>query len=385
MVFNPKLNGKPLVILSNNDGCIIARSAQAKALGLKMGEPIFHYKNRADIIRLSSNFELYSDMSHRVMQTLTTCSPDLEIYSIDEAFFSLENTPHLKDEALAIREKVRKWTGIPISIGVAPTKTLAKLASKIAKKNDGAFVLTEDMDSVLAPIEISEIWGIGPALTGKLKKKGIYSVLDLKNTEDAWIRKTLGVIGYRTVLELRGNPCFKLEATPEKKKSIVCSRSFGHKVTKLEEIHEAVSTFAARAAEKLREQKSFASFLSVFLVSKEKMASCHATFPNATSFTPDFIHAAKTGAAKLFDPNLKYSKAGVLIGDFTDINQPDFLDSPKSDRKSAMKVLDEINARFDRPKMQFAAEGIERSWKSKRDHTTPKFTTRWTDLLKVST
>lgn len=383
MVFNPKLRDQPLVILSNNDGCIIARSKKAKALGIKMGEPIFHYKNRADIIRLSSNFELYSDMSHRVMETLSTCSPDLEIYSIDEAFFSLEDHPQLKEEALHIREKVRKWTGIPISIGIAPTKTLAKLASEIAKKNDGAFVLREDMESTLGSIEVSEIWGIGRALAGRLKRKGIYSALDLKNAEDAWIRKMLGVVGYRTVLELRGKPCFELNEIPEKKKSIVCSRSFGSRVTKLEELHEAVSTFAARAAEKLREQESYASFLSVFLISNERIASCHATFPNASSYTPDFISAAKVGAEKLFDSNQEYRKAGVLIGDFTDISQPDLLNPPKVDRKIAMNVLDQINARYDKPKLQFAAEGIERSWKSKRDHTTPKFTTRWTDLLKV--
>lgn len=382
-VFNPKLKNKPLVILSNNDGCIIARSKKAKELGIKMGEPIFHYKGRTDILRLSSNFELYSDMSHRVMQTLATCSFDLEIYSIDEAFFYLDS-PDLKKEAHRIREKVRKWTGIPISIGVAPTKTLAKLASKNAKKNDGASVLTENMESSLGSIEVGEIWGIGPALSTRLKKNGIYSVLDLKNASDSWIRKTLGVVGYRTVLELRGKPCFELNEIPEKKKSIVCSSSFGHKVTKLEEVYEAVSTFSARAGKKLREQMSYTSFLSVFLISKNGVASCHATFPNATSYTPDLIKAAKIGAGKLFDSTQIYRKAGVLIGDFTDIIQPDLINPPKQEHKIAMNILDEINALYDQPKIQFASEGFKKCWKSKRNHTTPKFTTRWSDLLKIS-
>lgn len=379
MVFNPKLKDQPVVILSNNDGCIIARSQKAKELGIKMGEPIFHYKGRADIIRLSSNFELYSDMSHRVMQILASASPNIEIYSIDEAFFTLET----EDEARSVREKVKKWTGIPLSIGLAPTKTLAKLASEMAKKHNGVFHLNEKMDQVLSEIEISEIWGIGRASVSRLKKQGIYSVLQLKETEDAWIRSVLGVNGYRTVLELRGKSCFEINEISEKKKSIVCSRSFGHKVADLEALYEAIATFAARAGEKLRGQGSRAGFLSIFLSGRENIATCHATLPNKTNETPELIRVAKMCVKRTFRAAEEYRKAGVLLGDFEDGIQPDFLVPPSKDRSKAMEVLDEINARYDKPMIRFAAEGTLQSWKSRRDFTTPKFTTRWTDLLKV--
>ncbi|MBX7065759.1 MAG: Y-family DNA polymerase [Parachlamydiales bacterium] len=380
MVFNPKLEQKPLVILSNNDGMIIARSPKAKALGVQMGDPAYLYKNRADIIMLSANFVLYSDMSQRVMQTLAKFSPDIEIYSIDEAFLELEDRADLDGFCKEIRQTVKQWTGIPVSIGAAPTKTLAKLASEWAKKAGGVFVFrNNEIEERLAQTELKEVWGIGEGLSDRLKRKGIYTALQLIQADDVWIQKQLGVTGFRTVLELRGTPVFELSEEPEKKKSIVCSRSFGQKVTELSLLEEAVASFAARAAEKLRDQMSLTSFLSVFTES----GSCHVHIPNATSYTPELITLAKEGVRRLFRQGAEYRKAGVMLGDFTEDRQGDFLTPAKSDKGEAMKVMDAINARYDRPKVQFAAEGIKRPWKSRRSNCSPKFTTSWNELVKV--
>lgn len=386
MVFNPKLEQKPLVILSNNDGCIVARSAKAKALGIKMGDPAYLYRDLADLIMLSANFALYSDMSQRVMQTLSSFSPDMEIYSIDEAFFILEESETLYDESEAMRQKVKKWTGIPISIGVAPTMTLAKLANKVAKKGNGVCILPPDkVDEYLAVTALEDIWGIGGGLTERLKRKGIYTALQLSKADDTWIQKLLGVTGFRTVLELRGTPCFALSEIPEKKKSIVCSRSFGQKIDKLALIEEAVASFAANAAEKLREQESLAGFLSVFISTHQETGSCHIQLPNPTSYTPELIALAKEGLSRIFRPGYQYRKAGVLLGDFSEDLQDDFITPREGSEKKtqAMEMIDQINARYDKPAIRFAAEGIERPWKGKRSNCSPKFTTSWSGLLKV--
>lgn len=383
MVFNTKLEVKPLVILSNNDGCIVARSPKAKALGIQMGDPAYLYKDRKEVVMLSANFALYSDMSNRVMQTLSMFSPEIEIYSIDEAFLAVEEAD-LQEKCVKIRQTVKQWTGIPVSIGAAPTKTLAKLASEAAKKEGGVFVLRrEQIEERLAKTALNEIWGIGEGLTERLKRKGIYTALQLSLADDTWIRKWLGVSGFRTVLELRGIPCFELCEAPEKKKSIVCSRSFGQKVTDLAQLQEAVASFAARAAEKLRDQESRASFISVFAMTGQESGSCHIQIPNATSYTPDLIALAKEGVERMFRQGLEYRKAGVLLGDFTEDVQGDFITPVGKERGAAMKVLDQINARYDKPVIRFAAEGIERRWKSKRSQCSPKFTTSWADLLKV--
>src|SRR5438105_11482001 len=222
MAFDPKLEKRPLVVISNNDGCIIARSKKAKELRIKMGEPAFLYKGRKDIVMLSSNFALYADMSGRVMEVLSTFSPDMELYSIDEAFLVLND--RFEEIGAAMREKVRQWTGIPISVGIAPTKTLAKLANERAKKGNGVFVLNEqNRIKELEKTELEEIWGIGPGLAERLKNKGVYTAGQLCETEDNKLRKWLGVNGFRTVLELRGEPCFEITEIEEKKKSILCS------------------------------------------------------------------------------------------------------------------------------------------------------------------
>ena len=400
-LFNPKLEKKPLVILSNNDGCVIARSQKAKALGIKMGEPAYQLRERissGEIQMLSSNFTLYADMSQRVMQTLSSFSSDMEVYSIDEAFFLLGDSPDLREKGIAMLQKVKKWTGIPISIGIAPTKTLAKLANEAAKKEkayEGVYVLSDPkaIEERLARTALEDIWGIGGQLSLKLNKQGIYTAQQLRMSDDHWIRKLLGVTGYRTVLELRGTPCIELMEEPEKKKSIVCSRSFSKKVESLHLLEEALASFASRAAEKLREQKSRAGFLSVFIATSPFQEpyvarSCHIQIPNPTSYTPELIAYAKEGLAKIYQPELGYKKAGVLIGDFIDEGaEPlDFLTpNPANDKRTrAMEILDAVNARYDKEAIRFAAEGVERQWKSgARGSISPKFTTSWHELLKV--
>ncbi len=408
IVFNPSLDKKPLVVLSNNDGVIIARSQKAKQLGIKMGEPAFLYRDRAkrgEIHMLSSNFTLYADMSQRVMQTLSSFSPEREVYSIDEAFFLLEpeSDSLLRDRSVEMRRRVKQWTGIPVSIGTAPTKTLAKIANEAAKKEkdrEGVYVLTDPVaiEERLKSTSLEDIWGIGARLAERLKRKGIYTAAQLAKADDTWIRKLLGVTGFQTVLELRGTPCFQLSEEPGKKKSIVCSRSFSQKIEDLSLLQEAVAAFAANAAEKLREQESFASFLSVFVSTSPfeehyESRSCHVQIPNPTSYTPELIALAKEGAAQIHRPGCSYKKAGVLLGDFTDVDafQTDLITpNPDSTKKQeAMKVMDEINARYDKPSLRFAAEGIDkhptsRSWKSARTNVSPKFTTSWHDLLKIS-
>jgi len=401
LVFNPLLDKKPLVILSNNDGCIIARSQKAKQIGIKMGDPAFLYRDQAargEIGMISSNFALYADMSRRVMEVLSSFSPDMELYSIDEAFFLLDDAPDeiLVKQAVAMRGKIKQWTGIPVSIGMAPTKTLAKIANEMAKKElGGVCILSEPaaIQSHLAKTALIDVWGVGRRTAEQLKRKGIYTAAQLTEADDAWIRKLLGVTGLQTVLELRGIPCLQILEEEEKKKSILCSRSFPSQIGDLVLLQEAVASFTSHAAEKLRAQKSLAGFLSVFLSpplsEKTDSYNCHIQLPNPTSYTPELIALAREGIAQLFRPGLFYKRAGVLLGDFSDEDhvQNDLMApndfSPQ--KTEAMKILDQINARYDKAAIRFAAQGKKgkRPWQSSRSNVSPNFTTNWNDLLKV--
>ncbi len=401
-VFNPSLSLRPLIILSNNDGCVIARSQKAKLLGIKVGDPAYLFKERVDrgeIQMLSSNFTLYADMSQRVMQTLESYSPKMEIYSIDEAFFEIEDrlADQFREEGLKIRHKVKQWTGIPVSIGIAPTKTLAKIANETAKKHlefDGVRVLISPSEILkqLEKTELEDIWGIGSALTLRLRKERIYTAAELIGREDRFIRHLIGINGYRTVLELRGLACFPCEEEIKKKQSIVCSRSFGRKVVDIEDLEESVAAFASRGAEKLRLQKSRASFLSVFIatspfVQPYESRSCHIELPNPTAYTPELIHLAKEGLRSIYRPHFSYKKAGVLLGDFVDEGgeQIDYLTPGNVNPKKTklMQTIDSINRRYDKNAVQFAAEGLDPSWRSNRARASPRFTTSWNELLKI--
>jgi DNA polymerase V len=278
-VFNPGLKGQPLVVLSNNDGCVVARSNEAKALGIGMGVPEFQIRPvlRAHQVQVfSSNYTLYGDMSQRVMETLEPFSPDLEIYSIDEAFLSLSGfaSRNLTEYGRTIRNTVKRWTGIPVSVGIAETKTLAKIANRVAKRTPdigGVFDLLAcpDRDALLGRIAVEDVWGIGPNHARRLKQHGITTALQLRGADDQWIRKHLGIVGLRLVMELRGVSCLDLEQCPSPKQSLTCSRAFGTLISTLAEMEEAVSVYTSRVAEKLRRERLAATVLTVCLSTNE--------------------------------------------------------------------------------------------------------------------
>lgn len=401
-VFNPKLWNKPVVILSNNDGCVIARSNEAKALGIPMGAPVFQYrdllkKNR--VILYSSNYTLYGEMSHRVMQTLSQFAPDMEIYSIDEAFLMVGGESSLADHSRTIKQTVYQWTGIPVSIGIAPTKTLAKAANRYAKKNlpkEGFFILTDEnlKKEILMKMPVEDVWGIGRQISAKLNRNQIYTAWDLANAKDEWIRKNLSVVGLRTVWELRGISCMSLEEAPSPKKSIVCSRSFGVEVKEEAEMAEAVSCYAARAAEKLRGQESVASFIEVFLCTnrfKEGPVYANALqimLPQPTDYTPYLIHYAKYALHRIFRSGFAYKKVGIMLGGLVSnksVQQDLFWEHKLSLEKQhrVMELMDQTNHRYGKDTLKFAAEGIAQPWKMQRKSCSPHFTTSWEDILSI--
>lgn len=395
-VFNPKLNHRPVVVLSNNDGCVVARSNEAKALGIPMGIPEFQIRQlikKHQIAVFSSNYTLYGDMSQRVMDTLGTLCPDLEIYSIDEAFLSLcgFQSRNLADYGRLIRARVKQDTGIPVSVGIAPTKTLAKIAGGIAKKSDsGVFDLTgADRNSILAQTEVADIWGIGRAHTHFLHSHGIMNALQLSEASDQFIRKHMGVVGLRLVMELRGVSCLELEQCPSPKKGITCSRSFGRSIIKLHEMEEAVSSYTSRAAEKLRREKLSVSSLSVFLHTNQfKDAPQYSnaltfTLPAPTDSTPELIAAALEGIRRIWRDGFAYKKAGVMFLSLVPASQIQtslFDTADRSRAKTLMATLDAINHRFGSGTLQYASSGIAKEWKASFNHCSPAYTTRWDEL-----
>lgn len=398
-VFNPRLYKKPIVILSNNDGCVIARSNEAKALGIPMGAPFFKYRDlfkKYNVFVFSSNFALYGDMSYRVMQTLAQFSPDMEIYSIDEAFLVMPNAS-LQKHALAIRKRVLQWVGIPVSIGVAPTKTLAKVANDYAKKSpQGVSIIDseEKRKEMLIKLPVEDVWGIGRQISAFLRKHSIFTAWDFANADDSWIRKQLSVVALRTAWELRGISCLSFDEQPANKKSIVRSRSFGQEVFEENDLAEALSSYTAQAAEKLRSQNSLASYLDVFLHTSlfkpdVYSNSIQIVIPEPTDFTPCLIHYAKKALHYIFKPGKAYKKVGVMLGGIVSsesFQQDLFNPIPAENVEkqiSLMKLIDETNARYGRSTLKFAAEGISQSWKAKRDVSSLHYTTCWEDLLTI--
>jgi len=404
-VFNPNLEGKPVMVLSNNDGCVIARSNEVKSLGIKMGVPAFQCKDlikKYDIKVYSSNYALYGDMSQRVMDTLARFTPELEIYSIDEAFLSLGGfiSLNLTQYGKQIKTTVKKWTGIPVSIGLGPTKTLAKIANHIAKKDpqfEGVFDITHhpQSDELLDSIEVAEVWGIGYRYAQLLNQKGIYTTLQLKNAPEEWIKKYLTIRGLRTLQELRGISCIPLEQVAPPKKGITSSRSFGRPVETIKELREAVATYVSQAAEKLRAQKSAASCIHVFLTTNcfkdEPQYSNNATFrlPVPTSYTPELIHYAHQNLEKLFKSGYRYKKAGIMLTGIVpqekvqlSLLTPSY---PHARGKILMETIDRINARWGSNTVKYAAAGIQKPWKMRQTKKSPRFTTQWKDIPVVRT
>lgn len=396
-VFNPKLKNKPVVVLSNNDGIIIARSKEAKLLNIKMGAPIFEYKELIEkniLIIFSSNFTLYGDMSMRVMKTLESFLFPMEIYSIDEAFLNINKKVDFFTLGKKIKEKVYKWTGIDVSVGIAKTKTLAKLANEIAKKGNGVCVLNDKnhIENILKKTQLDDIWGIGSQLKKRLYGLGIYSAYDLAFAEESLIKKQLSVNGLKTALELKEISCFKCEEFLPTKKSICTSRSFARKIDNLKELQEAISSFISIAAEKLREEQMHTNFITVFISTSFHSNdafysnSCQISLPNPTSYTPDLITYAKNGLQKIFKEGFLYKKAGVILSDFTneDEKQQDMFSKLNTENKKfLMQIIDNINYKANKKAVFFASDGIEKKYKSSSNMKSLKYTTSFEELLKV--
>ncbi|HLG94580.1 MAG TPA: Y-family DNA polymerase [candidate division Zixibacteria bacterium] len=402
-VFNPKLEGRPVVVLSNNDGCIISRSNEAKALGIKMAVPFFEVRElikKAGVEVYSANFTLYGDISRRVINTLAQFTPEYEVYSIDEVFLNLcgfERTG-FSDYAWQIVATVKKWTGIPISIGIAPAKTLAKLANKLAKKRPELggvmdWTAVPDPERELFQIEVGDLWGIGKSNEKRLQKWGIFSALELRNANDQWILKRMGVIGQRIVFELRGISCLPLEMVRSARKSVLCSRSFGRAVENLDELKQALAEFISQAAETLREERLSAKRLTVFSITRphSEQAQTHSRtleLPVATDSTPELIRAALEEAEKIFFPGGRFKKAGVAFSGLvpTDEVQTDIFDGKNRARaQKLMRALDEVNNRLGAGALRYAASGIQQAWRMKSSHRSKRFTTRWEELLEART
>lgn len=396
-VFAPNLRKRAVVVLSSNDGCVVARSKQAKALGIPMGAPAYQWQEIFDqhkVAVFSSNFALYADMSQRVMSVLEMFSDDLEIYSIDEGFlWSEEKDPLLF--AQTIRATIEKWTGIPVSIGIAKTKTLAKLASDLAK-NDPSGVHCLDESTIAATLQktpVEDVWGVGKRLKEQLQGLRIFTAWDLAKAEKAWIRKQFSVVLQRTALELQGISCLQLEDNAEKQHSILRSRSFGKPVTTLEELKEALAMHTAKASSKLRNQKGLCRVVSVFLMTSRFLKEPYAatlslTLSSSTAYTPHLIAKAHELLEKLYRPGLIYKKVGVLLSDLSHKEevQGDFWDTPLLDKKKqdlAMKVVDQIQRTHGPKGLRFAAEGTSQPWAVRNEKRSPHYTTSWGELLEI--
>lgn len=404
-VFRPDLKGRPVVVLSNNDGCVIARSAEAKPF-VKMGEPYFKQKDmfrRHGIIAFSSNYELYADMSNRVMTTLEELSPRCEIYSIDEAFCDLtgvRNCRDLTDFGREIRETVLRRTHLTVGVGIAQTKTLAKLANHAAKqwqRQTGGVVDLSNLErqrKLMALLPVDEVWGVGRRISKKLESMGIDTVLKLADTDIRFIRKHFNVVLERTVRELRGEPCLGLEEFAPVKQEIVCSRSFGGRITEYHEMRQAICSYASRAAEKLRGEHQYCRFISAF-VKTSPFALNETYYGNSASvklLTPtqdsrDIITAATKCLDAIWREGHRYQKAGVMLGDFYSqgVAQLNLFDdnAPRQNSEKLMEVLDHLNAKDGRGTLYFAGQGIQTGWQMKREMLSPRYTTRYSDLLCV--
>jgi DNA polymerase V len=398
-VFDPSLIGKPVIVLSNNDGCAVSRSDEAKALGIPMGAPAFKLPKsleKSGLVSLSSNYPLYADMSKRVMRTLAQFTPVLEVYSVDEAFLLLDG-PRTDFDSYAreIRETVRQWTGIPIGIGIAPTKTLAKLANRAAKGAGGVFDYSSvsNKDGFLASMEVEKVWGIGPARAEFLRRNRIDTALRLREANDAWAKRHLSIAGLRTVHELREIPCIPLESTAPPKKSVACTRSFGRCVTNLQEMTEAISLYVSIAATKLREEKLAAGKMEVFAQTSRfrggppYSASISFRLGVPTNYTPRLVSQAVALMERIYKPGFKFSRAGVVFTDLSDERcvQLSLFESAEDSEKERelMKAIDSINRRLGREKTFLASSGIGRGWKMKQEKLSKRPTTRWEDIITV--
>ncbi len=403
-VFNPSLEGKPVVVLSNNDGCAVARSNEVKALGVKMGEPWFKLKDLAKkhgIIAYSSNYALYADMSNRVMSILSEFSPDQEVYSIDECFLDLTSFRNrdLAEYGQQIRSRIKQWTGLPVCVGVGASKTLAKLANHIAKKNlqfGGVCNLNEMPDAVrddwLSKIDVGEVWGVGGRLAPQLHEMGIHTVLDLKRANPAVLCSRFSVIVEKTIRELNGEVCLELEEVFTPKKQIISSRSFGVPVADLESLEQAVTLYVSRAAEKLRRQQSFAGSIHVYIrtspfneTEPQYANSMTIPLPTQTDDSMQLTRVALWGLRKIYRGGYCYQKAGIMLSEIVDQSgrQADLFSTPSHTGKpgKVMAIMDRINGLMGKGTLVLAAQGFKQPWKMKQGNKSPDYTTSWDEVV----
>ncbi len=401
-LFNPKIRKKPVVVLSNNDGCIISRSTEAKALGIKMGEPYFKakdiiVKNKVEVF--SSNYSLYGDLSRRVMRTLKRFNSAIEVYSIDEAFLDLSNFSDNEVESVGreIRETVLKWTGIPTSIGIAKTKTLSKVANHIAKKKKSgltSLIGIENIDPILEKVEINDVWGVGRQLTKFYHKNGIYNAKQLKNKSNTWIKKNSNVLGSRTAMELRGIPCIDLETTQTKRKSCVVSRSFGQRIEKYQELKEAVANYCLNASEKIRSESLIAKSITVFVRTSPFQSrfgyysnSKTIDFAISTNNSIEIVKTALVALDSIFKNGYRYQKAGVMLTGLSNEDGSKNLFSSEKDEKikGLMKSIDNTNYRYGRSTLSLASAGVQKRWNMRREHSSKIDTADFYLLPTIST
>ncbi len=404
-LFNPRLKDRPVVVLSNNDGCVVARSSEAKALGIPMGAPWFKLQEQArqhGIVAFSSNYELYADLSDRVVQVLRQFTPNLEVYSIDESFLALDGFGHLDlaDYGRQIRERVLQWVGLPGCVGIGASKTQAKLANHCAKKGlagkDGVCNLlalsASEQDDLLSRIEVGEVWGVGRKIDARLQEMGISSVRDLRDADPVMIRSRFSVVLERTVRELNGVSCLSLEEIAPDKQQIMCSRSFGEPVYELDDLLDAVATYMSRAAEKLRGQQGLAATIMVFLQTNpfkpdepQYHPSMTVPLPESTSDTRVLVQWAQRVAKRLYRRGYAYKKAGVMLSGIQPegVSQGSLFDPPSStDAKAGnlMALMDGINQKWGRGAIRLAAEKRHHPWQMRRDRMSPRYTTSWDEL-----
>ncbi len=399
-LFNPKIQNVPVVVLSNNDGCVISRSTEAKKLGIRMGEPYFKVKDlvkKNNVQIFSSNYALYGDLSRRVMKVLKGFTDKIEIYSIDEAFLDLS---HIKDEKVEeygkqIRERILKWTGIPTSVGISNTKTLSKVANHIAKKNKaGVIFLKENIDDILKNFDIADVWGVGRQLSKLYIKNGIDNAYKLKNISNTWVKKSTNVLGAKTVMELRGISCIDLETEETRRKSCCVSRSFGKKVESLDKLKESITTHCLNAAEKIRTDKQTTRAVTVFIRTspfdknrKYYSNSITIELPVATNNSIELVKTAINGLKKIYKYGYFYQKAGIILSKLRDASEKELnLLAPVLENKSKplMRAIDFANAKYGRNAISIAQAGISNDWKMRREHSSRIDTASFDFLPKIN-
>jgi DNA polymerase V len=398
-IFRPDLARVPLVVLSNNDGCVVSRSNEAKALGIAMGQPWFECKALAEqhgILAMSSNYALYADLSNRVMNILSGFSPCHEVYSIDECFVDLTGIPRLRDVSYAMRERVVQWTGLPVCVGIGPTKTLAKLANHVAKKHPrsrGVFnynALTDEQKvRLLHRIPVQDVWGVGRKLTQRLARHGIQTAQDLRTAHAPTLRAEFGVVMEKTQRELQEVPCLDLQEIQPERQQIISSRSFGSMVTELPVLKDALSTFVANACAKLRAQNSQAAVIQVFLQTNrfrqdlpQYMPSLSVPLPIPTSDSLEVNRWVDHLCERMFKPGYQYKKAGVMLSEISPVShrQGDWLEPDVPANDKLMRALDHLNHRFGRGTVRVSNQGAFLGWQMRQERKSPNYTTSWDEL-----